>query len=120
MISGPSTSLSGVSASQMKLNSTAHNLANANTDGFTQTRAVLDESRAGGVQVRLELVDHVDGLERVRIAEANQKLTVVEQSNVDLGEELVDLLTTRRFFEINLRALDTQEQAIGTLLDVHN
>ena len=42
----------------------------------------------------------------------------VELSNVDLGEAMVDLLTTQRFFEANLGALDIQNKTLGSLLDI--
>ena len=115
MISGLTSSLSGLSASQTKLNVTAHNVANANTDGFKKSRTILQESVPGGVQATIQQVNTPGP---VAFKDTDQGLTPVEQSNVDLGDEMVDLLSNQRFFEVNLRAVDIQDQTLGTLLDI--
>lgn len=41
-----------------------------------------------------------------------------EASGVRLAEEMVNQIITQRFMEANLRALDTQDDMVGTVLDV--
>ena len=115
MISGISSSLSGIAAAQAKISTTAHNIANAHTDGFKKHRVVLEESSVGGVQAK---VDQPDIPGPVALEETDQGLELIEQSNVDLGEAMVDLLIGQRFFEANLSALEVQHDTLGSVLDI--
>ena len=115
MISGIASSLTGISAAQAKLSATAHNIANAQTDEFKKHRVILEESSAGGVQVK---IDQPDTPGPTVFEETDQGLMPIEQSNVDLGEAMVDLLIGRRFFEANVGALKVQDDTLGSLLDI--
>ena len=115
MLSGIASSLSGLMAAQTKLATSAHNVANANTDGFKKHRVVLEEASQGGVRATIE-VPETSG--PVVFKETTSGVNPVELSNVDLGEAMVDLLTTKRFFEANLGALEAQHQTLGSVLDI--
>ena len=115
MISGIANSISGLAVSQTRLNTTSHNVANANTDGFKKHRASSQESLAGGVQVSVEQVNKPGP---ISFKETEHGLAPVEQSNVELGEELVDLTANRRFFEGNLQAVNVQNETLGKFLDI--
>ena len=115
MISGISNSLSGLAAAQSKINAAAHNIANANTDGFKKTRAILEESAAGGVQVTLDTV-HTPG--PISFKETDQGVVPIELSNVDLAEEMVELIVSKHSFQANLGALRIQDDILGSLLDI--
>ena len=43
---------------------------------------------------------------------------MVELSNVDLGEEAVNLIIGQRGFEANLQTINTADQMLGTILDI--
>jgi flagellar basal-body rod protein FlgG len=43
---------------------------------------------------------------------------MVELSNVDLGEEAVNLIIGQRRFEVNIQTLNTADQMLGTILDI--
>ena len=64
----------------------------------------------GGVEATLERVN-TPGPIFQRETEAG--LVQVEQSNVDLGEEAVNLLLGKRLFEANLSALNIQNKTLG-------
>ena len=115
MLSGIASSLSGLSAAQTKLATSAHNVANANTDGFKKNRVLLEEASQGGVRATIEPVETSGP---VAFKETTRGFGPVEQSNVDLGEAMVDLLITQRFFEANLGALETQHKTLGSVLDI--
>ena len=55
MLSGLASSLSGLAAAQTKLATSAHNVANANTDGFKKHRVVLEEGSQGGVRATIDV-----------------------------------------------------------------
>ena len=115
MLSGIASSLSGLTAAQTKLATSAHNVANANTDGFKKHRVLLEEASQGGVRATIEAPDTPGSM---TFKDTTRGLVPVEQSNVDLGEAMVDLLITQRFFEANLGALETQHETLGSVLDI--
>ena len=116
MISGIYSSLSGMAAAQTKITTAAHNTANANTDGFKKHRALhQDVQPQGGVTTTIEQVDTPGP---VVYRETESGLIEVEQSNVDLGEEAVNLMLGKRIFEANVRALGIQTKTLGSLLDI--
>ncbi len=115
MIAGIYSSLSGLAAAQTKITTAAHNTANANTDGFKKQRALHQEVQPQGVATTIEQVDTPGP---VIFRETEKGLIEVEQSNVDLGEEAVNLLVGKRLYEANLKALDLQNQALGSVLDI--
>jgi len=94
---------------------TANNVANAQTEGFKKSRTILDEGATGGVRATIEKVNTSGSFVA---KETDQGFNVVEQSNVDLGKEMVDLISERRFFEANIGALNIQKTTIGNLLDL--
>ncbi|GJL52438.1 flagellar basal body protein [Candidatus Nitrospira salsa] len=112
---GLSYSLSGLAAAQAKLVTAANNIANANTTEYKKTRTTFEESSGGGVHVTL---DSVQTAGPVALLESEQGLIEQELSNVDLGEELVNVLISRQSFEANLSAIAVQEHTLGSLLDI--
>lgn len=116
MISGIYNSLSGLSAAQTRITTAAHNTANANTDGFKKHRALHQEVLPqGGVTTTVEQVDTPGP---VISRETESGLIDVELSNVDLGEEAVNVLVGKRTYEANVRALDIQLETLGSVLDI--
>jgi flagellar basal-body rod protein FlgC len=106
--------LSALGAYEKKLNVTANNIANVNTDGFKKSRAVLQEGDPSGVVVSISRVNTPgspilppDGTGETR-----------ESSNVDLAEEIVDLHTTKYGFQANLKTLKTEDEMLGSLFDI--
>jgi len=116
MIGGIYASLSGVAAAQTKVVSAAHNTANANTEGFKKQRVTLQEGDALGVNATIETVETQGP---VLIRETDNGFVATEQSNVDLGEEAINLMLGKRLYEANLRALDIQNQVLGNVLDIN-
>lgn len=94
--------LSGLRAAQVRLDTAAHNIANAQTPGFkrqlVQQAAVPD---AGGVQTQ---VLRSDG------EQAGQP--------VDLAEDLIGQRQALYSFAANLKTIATEDRMLGSLLDV--
>jgi flagellar basal body rod protein FlgG len=106
--------LSALDAYGQKVDVTANNIANLNTDGFKKSRAVLQEADSSGVIVSISKVNtpgapilSEDGTGEVR-----------ESSNVDLAEEIVNLQTAKRGFEANLKTLKAEDEMLGSLFDI--
>jgi len=97
-LSIPSIALSGLAAASTRLQASAHDVANANTPGFTPHRVSLQES-PGGVRA------------------------VVEQEappgfGVDLAAERVEQLVAARAYEANLAVLESWSERVDSLLEV--
>ena len=115
MIAGIYSSLSGLSAAQTRITTAAHNTANANTDGFKKQRTLHQEVEPQGVATTIEQVNTPGPVIQ---RDTDTGVVDVELSNVDLAEEAVNLLVGKRHYEANLRALDLQNQTLGSLLDI--
>ena len=99
MASLSSIGSSGLQAAQLRLDASANNVANANTPGYRRQavaqRAVADS--AGG---------------RARVGrEANGKGVALEQ-------EAVEQMSAIYAFKASLQTIKTQDQMLGSLLDV--
>ena len=108
-ISALSTGLSGLNANQRALDVAAHNVANANTEGFqAQTAAFQESSPAGGGVSRsaqgrtLAAGDSAD-------ANAN---------NVDLAKEITDSLVYKAGFDLSAKIIKMADERIGSLIDI--
>jgi flagellar basal-body rod protein FlgC len=114
MINGIYPALSALRALGQKLGVTANNVANVNSDGFKKSRALLEEASPSGVMVSISRIETPgaplpagDGTTQTR-----------ESSNVEIGEEMVNLLTTKNAYGANLKTLRAEEEVLGTLFDI--
>lgn len=115
MISGINSALSGLMAFQKKVDSIANNVANINTDEFKKTRVTLAEQDPQGVTANVQKIETPGPVVTEQTPEGDQ---LVEKSNVELSEELPNLMLNRRFFQANLKTIQTEDQMLGSLLDI--
>lgn len=115
MITGVHAALSGLLALQKKVDSTANNIANADSDGYKKTKVTLTETKPQGVQANVQQIN-TPGPQVLEQTPAGEAL--VEKSNVELTEELPSLMLSRRFFQANLKMIQTQDEMLGSLLDI--
>jgi Flagella basal body rod protein len=95
---------SGMRAAQLRLDSGAHNVANAQTPGF-QRQAVTQSARPGLGGVEAQVVRPTD---------------TAQASGGDfshLAQDLVDGRMSVYSFAANLRMVETEDRMLGTLLD---
>lgn len=93
-----STALSGISAAQERLRSSAHNVANLATPGYRREQVELSSLPAeSGVQV---------------------SRSTATQAGVSAEKELVEQRTATYSYVANLRVLETQINTTGALLDI--
>ena len=112
MITGLSSAISGMQAAYTKINASAHNTANISTDGFKKQRVLLSEARNGGVTTSIETVDDPGP------SYLSQSGAVVEASNVDLLEEVVDQITAKHAFKANAAVYKTSYEMQDSILDI--
>ncbi|HVO82854.1 MAG TPA: flagellar basal body rod C-terminal domain-containing protein [Syntrophobacteria bacterium] len=115
MISGINATISGLQALDKKMESTANNTANLETDEFKATRVTLEETEPSGVKVTIQTLN-TPGHQVYE--ETNDGLTLVEKSNVDLAKEMTDLTVTQRSWEAMTKTIQTQDEMVGTILDI--
>jgi flagellar basal-body rod protein FlgC len=101
----------GMKAMETRMSATANNLANVNTDGFKKDRVTLGENQNGGVSATVSKVNTPGST-------VEAQGTTRELSNVDLAEEITDTMTTRAGYSANLKVLQSQDELLGTLLDI--
>jgi len=106
--------LSALDAYGRKVDVTANNIANLNTDGFKKSRGLLQEAGSSGVIVSLSKVNTPGA----PILSADGTGEVRESSNVDPAEEIVNLLTAKHGFEANLKTLKVEDEMLGSLFDI--
>lgn len=111
MNTGISTSLSGIRAFTDRTGVQANNIANVNTDEFKRGRTLMSETVPAGVQNRYERVN-TPGPQRI------EQGGVVEGSNTELAEEIPQNMISQRGMQSNITALKTQNEMMGTVLDL--
>lgn len=90
---------SGMQAAQLRLTSSAHNVANQNTPGFRAQQVAQQEAPAqGGVQAQLQRAP---------------------RAGVALEGEAVEQMVAGYAFKANALVLRRSNEMLGTLLDLH-
>ena len=96
MASISSIALSGMNAAQATLNSSAHNVANANTTGFRRQEVRQEAQTGGGVA---------------------SSLTTARQTGASLESDVVAQLQAKNSFLANLSVFKTNDAMMGALLN---
>ena len=96
-----SANVSSLIAHQGFLNANANNVANVNTDSFIPTQTNLTNS-SGSVNASFSKADD-NGLTR---------------SQTDLNKEIPDQIIAQNGHEVQASAIKTQDEMIGSLLDI--
>ena len=115
MISAFQSSLSGLQAFGIKIQSNSNNIANANTDGFKKTRVILEPDAPYGVKTQIEKIN--TPAPKI-FQEGSEGLELVELSNVDLSRELPEMYLNSQMYKANLKALMTADDMLGSLLSI--
>lgn len=96
MINALSTAVSGLQNATQRLDSSAHNIANALTPGFRRETVQATARADGGV---------------------NTQLARAPQEGVSLEAEIVDQLAAAVSYKANLKVIDTVDRTLGRWLD---
>ena len=96
-----SNNISSIQAHQTMMNTNAHNVANLNTDGFIPA----DTRMSGGE-------DSVTA--QIRKADGNGS----QKSQTNLAKEIPEQIIVEDATAVNVAAIKTQDEMLGTLLDL--
>lgn len=115
MVSSLGSSMAALKAFGTKMEVTANNIANVNSEGFKKSRALLKEGSNGNVQGD---VDRIDTPGHSTITVEGGQITEKELSNVDLSEEFSEMIVTEHGYGANLKAVKAQDEMLGSGLDI--
>ncbi len=96
-----STNISSMQAHQTMMNTTAHNVANVNTDGFVPSDTRMSSSGNSIV---------------AQTAQADDDGSL--KSQTDLSKEITDQIIAGDVTAVNATVIRTQDDMLGTLLDM--
>jgi flagellar hook protein FlgE len=106
--------LTALKAFDKKLDVSANNVANGETNNFQKSRVALQEARNGGVQVTINRVDspgeEIDPDARTGKAQ--------QTSNVSLEEEFADQILTQYSYNANVLTVKTAAEMQKELLNI--
>ena len=111
MISALSNAVAAIKAFEKKMAVTSNNVANWQTEGFKKSRVDMKEGEAGAVTVDISVVDTPGSIVAV---EENNGIVEKELSN----EEIPQTIIAQTGFEANLKILKTEDEMMGSLLDI--
>jgi len=96
-----SNNISSIQAHQTMMNTNANNVANVNTDGFIPSDTRMSDE-GGSVTANTRTADD----------------TGSTKSQTDLAKELPDQIIVEDAVEANVVAIKTQDDVLGSLLDI--
>ncbi len=106
------TNISALNALAAKQGVASNNIANSNSKEFKKSTAILEEGVNGTVSATVQQVNTPG----VMINQPDG--TMMELSNVDLGQELASMIPTQKGYEANLKALQTNGEMEDDVLDL--
>lgn len=116
MIPAIQSASSALQAYSLKTQATANNVANLNTDGFKRDVVTLSSQAPQGVTTNVSK-DTSAGTLAAEMTSTGEE-TMVEQSNVDLAQEMVDLITEKHGFSANVKTLQSADAMAKTIIDL--
>lgn len=95
-ISTPSAASSGLQAAQLRLDTSAHNVANLNTPNFKRQSVVQQAQPNGGVGATVQ---------------------TATETGASLAQDTVEQISATYAFKANLQVFRAQDRMLGALLD---
>jgi len=109
------SSVAGINAFFSKMNVTANNVANINTDNFKRRIAKINEDK-NGLPETVITTDRTPGLEYP--VQTGKPGSSSEMSNVNYADEAVSMIEARIGVKANINALRTAGDTFGWFLDI--
>lgn len=112
-MNGILSSLAGMLNAQRRLDVTAHNIANSQTEGYRAIRATSSDATRGGIDIA-DIPDNTSG----NIALPTDGAEFLPPSNVNLTTEITNQIISKNAFTANLNMLKAQDDTLGSLFDI--
>ncbi len=131
MINAMNNAVSAMDAFATGVQGNAYNIANVNTNGFDPVSVRYQSGPAAGENPRLEqgvqaIVTRPgsDGLAGSNAAQSDtvsfspEAMALANPSNTDIAREMTGLIANQRAFEANAATIPTQDQMLGTIINI--
>lgn len=110
------SSVAGINAFFRKMDVSANNVANMNTDNYKRRVAEIGQNKNGHPKVNIT-IDKTPGLENPR-KPGEPEGPPREMSNVKYAEEAVSMIELRDGANANMRVLQTEEDMLASIIDI--
>jgi len=110
------SSIAGINASFTKMDVSANNVANINTDNYKRRVAEIHQDKNGHPRVNVT-VDKTPGVEKPPIAGELEESSR-ELSNVNYADEAVRMIAAQVGVKANVKALQTKGETLASLIDI--
>lgn len=119
-INGLNIGVSALQANQRALDISANNVANALTAGFQPSRAVFQATAPSGVVVNVSQAGQQLAQQIAQQTNGSQGNTSLasEPSGTDLATEIVNQIQYKAGFNFAANIIKTNDEILGTLLDL--
>lgn len=97
-----SSNVSSILSNQTYMNNNAVNVANANTDSYVPRNTTIGETQNGSTKADTSMATDNGS----------------KQSQTNLAKEMMDQLTIENVNSANVQAIQTQNNIMGSLLDI--
>ncbi len=109
--------LTSLRAYQRALDSSSHNIANANSSGFQVEQAQFQEAPAGGVVVNIS--QNGSAASNSASGSITPATLPPQASGTDLSTELVNSIQYKTGFEFSVQIVKAADEVLGTLIDIN-
>ena len=123
--------ISALKTHQIKMDVTAHNVANVNTNGFKSSSVTFKDAHPQTIQEAGAAGNGRGGINPMQVgngvaassigkneapgAMMSENGDIFEMSNTNLTKELTDMITTQRGFEANVKTIKTADEMLEEL-----
>lgn len=115
MISALQSASSALQAYSTEIEANSNNIANSATPGYKTTRVTLNEAQPNQVSTETSKINTPGPIVYERTSGGYEPL---EQSNVDLGRELPEMMMNTHYYKANLKTLQAADELLGSVLDL--
>ncbi|MGL1902250.1 MAG: flagellar basal body protein [Fibrobacterales bacterium] len=114
-INGLASAISGLKASSTRMNVSAHNIANVNTDEFKAQ--IVNQHEDNSIVDTTISRDLTQGpiIQRTSKDGAQEN---IEMSNVDISKEAANQILASGNYKANVKSIQVQDEVLGTLINI--
>ncbi|MCD6292922.1 MAG: hypothetical protein J7M09_05640 [Deltaproteobacteria bacterium] len=115
MVNSLNASLNAIQSHFTKLQTSAENIANLNTDGYKVKRVVITQDPTGNPTATISS-DTKSGPSRMELNQQGE-LVEIEMSNVDLATEYIKTMESTQAIKANLKVAQTADELLGEIIN---
>ncbi|THB76701.1 MAG: hypothetical protein D3926_16960 [Desulfobacteraceae bacterium] len=114
MVASIHNNVSALQAFSKKMQVSANNVANAYSDDFKKSRAIISEGQGDSVKVEISKVDTPGPL----VDDPKNPGELKEISNTDFAEEFTQQIIAEKGFDANAKTIKQFDEMLGTVIDI--